>query len=131
VGAGACLGSLGQWSYSLSKSKKTCNKLNNHIDHHHAELEGLLNDGVDLTRLEKTLEKFSCWLPQVQASTAIVPSSQTVGKPMTRFSVPEMKSLVAYDDYVLHFDRRTRNPNWVFEHLTSERVKASGQFHGK
>ncbi|XP_069696350.1 endonuclease G, mitochondrial [Periplaneta americana] len=35
---------------------------------------------------------------------------------------PGLDNVRSYDDYVLSYDRRTRVPHWVFEHLTKERL---------
>ncbi|GFS05846.1 endonuclease G, mitochondrial-like [Elysia marginata] len=41
---------------------------------------------------------------------------------MVRYGFPSMDNLRSYEDFMLSYDRRTRVPNWVLEHLTPEKV---------
>ena len=72
-------------------------------------------------------------LPQVRASSVIPYDNKNVTttfpKPNTgklsdimRFGFPSYENLRTFDDFVLSYDRRNRNANWVFEHLTKEKV---------
>lgn len=40
-----------------------------------------------------------------------------------KYGFPGMDNIRSFDDYVLSYDRRNRTPHWVFEHLTSNKVK--------
>ncbi|ELU14358.1 hypothetical protein CAPTEDRAFT_120680 [Capitella teleta] len=126
---GVCAGSIAHWTYSSPKSSNHNGET--HLQGHQSKSSNYSDEAVQSAK-GRIIEKFDRWLPRVEASTSIIPGGQPenratyIGKGvMTRFSVPEMKGFVAYDDYVLHYDRRTRNAHWVFEHLTRERVKAS------
>ena len=35
---------------------------------------------------------------------------------------PSFENIRTFDDFALSYDRRNRNPNWVLEHLTKEKV---------
>ena len=41
-----------------------------------------------------------------------------------RHGYPSLDNLRVYDDFVISYDRRNRVPNWVFEHLNSEKLKS-------
>lgn len=126
VGVGVCAGSLTQWIHSKPKRNDPMN------DPCKCHSQCSLHNVSAASHEVAVVKKFQQWLPQVAASTIVTsgqypqtPSNTGPQSGMTRFAVPEMKALIAYDDYVLHYDRRTRNAHWVFEHLTRERVKAS------
>jgi endonuclease G, mitochondrial len=53
---------------------------------------------------------------------AVIQTESRVGQIM-KFGFPGLDNIRSFDDYVLSFDRRTRNAHWVFEHLTAEHVK--------
>lgn len=38
---------------------------------------------------------------------------------------PTLDNLRIFEDFVLSYDRRTRIPNWVFEHLTKEKLMSA------
>ncbi|XP_063234746.1 endonuclease G, mitochondrial isoform X2 [Bacillus rossius redtenbacheri] len=40
-----------------------------------------------------------------------------------RYGFPGLDNVRSFDDYVLSYDRRTRVPHWVFEHLTKDKLK--------
>ncbi|KAG8246095.1 Endonuclease G, mitochondrial [Homalodisca vitripennis] len=40
-----------------------------------------------------------------------------------KYGFPSLDNVRSLDDYVLAYDKRNRVANWVFEHLTYERVK--------
>ncbi|XP_037297884.1 endonuclease G, mitochondrial-like [Manduca sexta] len=44
-----------------------------------------------------------------------------------KYGFPGLDHVRSYDDYVLSYDRRTRVPHWVFEHLTKEHIKKNDQ----
>ncbi|PSN35568.1 Endonuclease G [Blattella germanica] len=52
-------------------------------------------------------------------STPIQSSASRVSEIM-RFGFPGFDTIRSFDDYVLSYDKRTRVPHWVFEHLTKE-----------
>lgn len=70
----------------------------------------------------------SRFIPTLDASSILVPSRpadpyvpRDAAKmaAMTRRGLPTAPaSLRTYDEFILSFDNRTRNPIWVFEHLT-------------
>jgi endonuclease G len=88
-----------------------------------------------------------CATPSVQAAVPLTPS-ENVGKEIQsgidavdsyqwqiedlkksrtsqimRFGFPGLDNIRSFDDFVLSYDRRTRTPHWVFEHLTRETTK--------
>ncbi|XP_072948133.1 endonuclease G, mitochondrial [Epargyreus clarus] len=44
-----------------------------------------------------------------------------------KYGFPGLDNVRSYDDFVLSYDRRTRVPHWVFEHLTKEHVMKNDQ----
>ncbi|KAL3280162.1 hypothetical protein HHI36_017662 [Cryptolaemus montrouzieri] len=40
-----------------------------------------------------------------------------------KYGFPSLDNIRSFEDYVLSYDRRNRVANWVFEHLTAEKVK--------
>ncbi|CAK1543563.1 unnamed protein product [Leptosia nina] len=39
-----------------------------------------------------------------------------------KYGFPGLDNVRSYDDFVLSYDRRTRVPHWVFEHITKEHI---------
>ncbi|XP_055644673.1 endonuclease G, mitochondrial [Toxorhynchites rutilus septentrionalis] len=54
---------------------------------------------------------------------SVVPNNVSRIAQIMRYGFPGLDNVRSYDDFVLSYDRRTRVAHWVFEHLTSERVK--------
>lgn len=44
-----------------------------------------------------------------------------------KYGFPGLDNIRSYDDFVLSYDRRTRIPHWVFEHLTKAHVEKNDQ----
>lgn len=44
---------------------------------------------------------------------------------MMKHGYPSLDNLRVFEDFVLSYDRRTRVPNWVFEHLTKAKLRAA------
>ncbi|KAL4218992.1 hypothetical protein ACF0H5_021576 [Mactra antiquata] len=61
----------------------------------------------------------------IQAAT-LIPSSVSapVSNPaeIMRYGFPSLDNVRTFDSFVLAYDRRTRNPHWVFEHLTPDKL---------
>ncbi|KAG8316901.1 hypothetical protein J6590_037246 [Homalodisca vitripennis] len=53
----------------------------------------------------------------------ISPSSKSRVGQIMKYGFPSLDNVRSLDDYVLAYDKRNRVANWVFEHLTYERVK--------
>ena len=51
-----------------------------------------------------------------------IPNNKYLLLQIMRFGFPGYDTIRSFDDYVLSYDRRTRIPHWVFEHLTKECV---------
>ncbi|XP_063234745.1 endonuclease G, mitochondrial isoform X1 [Bacillus rossius redtenbacheri] len=58
----------------------------------------------------------------VVSQPSILPASTRVSEIM-RYGFPGLDNVRSFDDYVLSYDRRTRVPHWVFEHLTKDKLK--------
>lgn len=50
---------------------------------------------------------------------------QTRTSQIMKYGFPSLDQVRSFDDFVLSYDRRNRVANWVFEHLTPERLKVS------
>ncbi|XP_041972021.1 endonuclease G, mitochondrial [Aricia agestis] len=44
-----------------------------------------------------------------------------------KYGFPGLDHVRSYDDFVLSYDRRTRVPHWVFEHITKDHVKKNDE----
>ena len=43
---------------------------------------------------------------------------------VVKLGLPSLDNVIPRDGYILSYNRGSRTPNWVLEHLTRERVKA-------
>ena len=62
--------------------------------------------------------------PYTTPGSTAVPVQQPVNtvQNMVKYGFPSTDNLRSYEDFMLSYDRRTRLPNWVLEHLTPEKV---------
>lgn len=75
-------------------------------------------------------------LPSVSASSSVPPATQpsplspappgSVADVM-KFGFPSLGNIRNYGEFVVSFDKRTRNANWAFEHITSDRLLRKDQ----
>lgn len=73
-------------------------------------------------------------LPVFGTVSAAVPYTESGGSKDTtrvsqimKYGFPGLDNIRSYDDYVLSYDRRTRVPHWVFEHLTKAHIAKNDQ----
>lgn len=65
-------------------------------------------------------------LPSVSAATSMskpalaLPPNRT--SEIMQYGYPGLDNVKSFDNFVVSYDRRNRNPNWVFEHLKPEHV---------
>ena len=96
--------------------------------------------GTDKSNLKLVESKY--YLPAVFASshptttstnssTAIIPQSQPVNRvsEIMKFGYPSLDNVRSYDNFIISYDRRTRNPYWVFEHIRPEHVTKNDNTH--
>lgn len=65
----------------------------------------------------------------VHASSSVIKSGPPGGSPLSsnastimKYGFPSLDNVRTFEDFVLAYDRRTRNPHWVFEHLTPDKL---------
>lgn len=59
---------------------------------------------------------------QYSKDDLVANKSARIGE-MMKHGYPSLDNLRVFDDYVLSYDRRSRVPNWVFEHLTPAKMR--------
>ncbi|XP_045505656.1 endonuclease G, mitochondrial [Colias croceus] len=74
----------------------------------------------------KTLRSLPA-LPIFGTVSAAVPYTEGGGakeriSEIMKYGFPGLDNVRSYDDFVLSYDRRTRVPHWVFEHITKDHV---------
>ena len=55
-------------------------------------------------------------------SSALAPTVSRSGEIM-KYGFPGLDNIRTFEDYVVSYDRKNRNPHWVFEHLTRDRLQ--------
>ncbi|KAJ0171455.1 hypothetical protein K1T71_013005 [Dendrolimus kikuchii] len=63
----------------------------------------------------------------VSAAAPYVESGADRISQIMKYGFPGLDNVRSYDDYVLSYDRRTRVPHWVFEHLTKAHVEKNDE----
>ncbi|KAH3798377.1 endonuclease G, mitochondrial-like [Dreissena polymorpha] len=84
-------------------------------------------------RPSATEDGLSSYLPSFQdvhAASALPTSFTGVAQssnPSTimRYGFPSLDNIRTFDDFVLAYDKRNKNPHWVFEHLTPDKLPSS------
>lgn len=73
-----------------------------------------------------TLPIFDTVFAATPFSPAVGPQEKTAVSRVSeimKYGFPSLDSVRSFDDFVLSYDRRNRVAHWVFEHLTSDRIK--------
>ncbi|VVC86392.1 unnamed protein product [Leptidea sinapis] len=94
-----------------------------HNSNHHCKE----NDSISLATSSRIL-KCLPGLPVFGTVSAAVPyteggNSKDRISEIMKYGFPGLDNVRSYDDFVLSYDRRTRVPHWVFEHLTKDHIK--------
>lgn len=97
-GIGVCLG-------------RKIERQNNHVNH---RLLPIVNAATSLTPTKNQPSSLTPVLPPVTQGNRV--------SEIMRFGFPGMENLRTYEDYVLSYDKRNKTANWVFEHLTKEKL---------
>ena len=61
-------------------------------------------------------------MTKYSADDLTINKSARIGE-MMKHGYPSLDNLRVFEDFVLSYDRRTRVPNWVFEHLTPAKMR--------
>ena len=71
-----------------------------------------------------TLSAASPFTTSSESPVVSVQQTANAVQNMVKYGFPSTDNLRSYEDFMLSYDRRTRVPNWVLEHLTPEKVTA-------
>lgn len=109
--------------------KKTSNEKEcKDISHRHVSDNGFLGSPFSIASSSLcslvSLRAATPFAPQetVESSVAVPQQPMNAVQNMVKYGFPSMDNLRSYEDFMLSYDRRTRVPNWVLEHLTPEKV---------